>query len=178
MSNSTSLPHSPYSPHSDSLAGLWVIATPIGNLRDITLRALDVLSSVKWLAAEDTRRSRQLLEHYNLSGPRLLSLHEHNEVRRIPRLLRLLESGEGVGLVCDAGTPLLSDPGARLVASAHDKGVRVVAVPGPSSITAALAIAGFEADPFDFEGFLPAKQGARRKVLAEVAERGRTCVFF
>lgn len=156
---------------------LWVMATPIGNLRDVTLRALDVLGSVEWLAAEDTRRSRQLLEHYSLRA-RTISLHEYNEAQRIPRLLRLLDSGYGVALVSDAGTPLLSDPGCRLVAAAHEHGIRVVPIPGPSSLTAALSSAGISADRFVFEGFLPAKATARRKLFDSLVQQEMPTVFF
>lgn len=162
---------------SESLGVLWVVATPIGNLRDITLRALDVLGSVDWLAAEDTRRSKHLLSHYSLKV-RTISLHEHNEARRLPRLLRLLESGYDIGLISDAGTPLLSDPGGRLVAAAQDMGARVIPVPGPSSVTAALAVAGFAIDGFVFEGFLPAKRAARRRVIDDLVERRRPSVMF
>ncbi|MCG5548141.1 16S rRNA (cytidine(1402)-2'-O)-methyltransferase [Halorhodospira halochloris] len=156
---------------------LSVIATPIGNMRDITLRALDTLACVDWVAAEDTRRSRYLLDYYNLNA-RTISLHEHNEASRIPRLLRLLASGYSVGLVSDAGTPLISDPGARLVAAAHANEVRVVTVPGASSVTAALAVAGFDVDGFEFAGFLPAKSSARRKAVEELAIRRKPTIYF
>ncbi|MBK1734107.1 16S rRNA (cytidine(1402)-2'-O)-methyltransferase [Halorhodospira abdelmalekii] len=157
---------------------LSVVATPIGNLRDITLRALDVLAAVEWVAAEDTRHSRRLLDHYGLRA-RTVSLHEHNEAARIPRLLRLLQAGQAVALVSDAGTPLLSDPGGRLVAAAHEAGFAVVPIPGPSSLTAALSVAGLaSAERFVFEGFLPAQRTARRRRLAALASEQRAVVLF
>ncbi|WP_207160984.1 16S rRNA (cytidine(1402)-2'-O)-methyltransferase [Halorhodospira halophila] len=156
---------------------MWVVATPIGNLGDLSRRAAEILRHVEWVAAEDTRRTGRLLEQYGLRA-RLLSLHEHNEASRIPRLLRLLAAGRDVALVSDAGTPLLSDPGARLVAAAADAGERVSPVPGPCSVTAALSVAGFGADRFVFDGFLPARDTARRSRLEALAEEPRTVAFF
>ena len=140
---------------------LFVVATPIGNLEDITLRALRVLREVALVAAEDTRRTANLLRHYGIAT-RLLSLHEHNEHARIARLLPRLAAGESVALVSDAGTPGISDPGARLVRAARDAGVRVEPVPGPSAVTAALSAAGLEFDRFGFGGFPPVKSNARK----------------
>ncbi|MFC1688974.1 16S rRNA (cytidine(1402)-2'-O)-methyltransferase [Pseudomonadota bacterium] len=158
-------------------ARLYVVATPIGNLEDITLRALNVLASVDVIAAEDTRRTRILMTRHNLDKP-LLSLQEHNEEQKAPRLVERMQSGESIALVSDAGTPLLSDPGYRLVSLAADAGIEVVSVPGPSSITAALSISGLPTDRFTFEGFLPARHSARVKTLERLRTETRTLVFF
>jgi 16S rRNA (cytidine1402-2'-O)-methyltransferase len=156
---------------------LYVVATPIGNLLDITRRALDVLQSVSLVAAEDTRHSRNLLAYYGISTP-MLALHEHNERTVTSGLLRKLVAGEDVALVSDAGTPLISDPGFYLVRSVHKAGHRVVPVPGPSALTAALSVAGLPTDHFIFEGFLPAKQVARRQRLQELQDATATLVFY
>lgn len=158
-------------------ARLYVVATPIGNLEDITLRALDVLSAVDVIAAEDTRRTRILMARYGLDNP-LLSLQEHNEEQKAPRLVERLQKGDSIALVSDAGTPLLSDPGYRLVALAVAAGVEVVTIPGPSSITAALSISGLPTDRFCFEGFLPPRHSARLKSLERLRDEPRTLVFF
>lgn len=147
---------------------LYVVATPIGNLDDITRRAATVLGAVDAIAAEDTRRTGQLLAHLGLRRP-LVSLHEHNEEARATSLLARLRGGETLALVSDAGTPLVSDPGYRLVRACRAAGVPVLAVPGPSSITAALSVAGLPTDRFLYEGFLPARPAARRRRLAELA---------
>lgn len=156
---------------------LFVVATPIGNLDDITLRALRVLSEVDLVAAEDTRHSRGLLSHHGLQRP-LTALHEHNEEQQSQRLLERLRRGESVALIADAGTPLLSDPGYRLVALAAAAGIEVVAVPGPSALTAALSISGLPTDRFAFEGFLPARRSARVQALAQLRQEPRTVVLF
>ncbi|MFP4146889.1 MAG: 16S rRNA (cytidine(1402)-2'-O)-methyltransferase [Halorhodospira sp.] len=143
----------------------------------MTRRGIEVLQSVAWVAAEDTRRTGFLLEHYGARA-RLLSVHEHNEASRVPRLLRILAEGRDVALVSDAGTPLLSDPGARLVRAAVEAGVAVAPVPGASSVVAALSVAGFHAERFVFEGFLPARESARRARLQELVREGRPVVFF
>jgi len=158
-------------------ARLYVVATPIGNLEDITLRALDVLGSADVIAAEDTRRTRILMSRHGLDRP-LVTLQEHNEEQRAPKLVERLLRGESVALVSDAGTPLLSDPGYRLVRLAADAGVEVVAVPGPSAVTAALSISGLATDRFTFEGFLPARRVARLKRLTGMRNEPRTMVFF
>ncbi len=158
-------------------ARLYVVATPIGNLEDITLRALEILAAVDVIAAEDTRRTRVLMSRYSLSQP-LLTLQEHNEEQKAPQLVKRLCGGESVALVSDAGTPLLSDPGFRLVRLAAEAGIDVVSVPGPSSITAALSISGLPTDRFTFEGFLPARQAARVKRLGTLKTEPRTMVFF
>lgn len=158
-------------------AALYVVATPIGNLEDITYRAVRLLAEADLIVAEDTRRSRILLEHYDIRQP-MISLHEHNEQERIPELLNRLSSGESMALISDAGTPLISDPGYRLVREAASAGVPVIPVPGPSSVTAALCVAGLPTDRFAFEGFLPARPGNRRKQLVGLAREPRTLVFF
>jgi 16S rRNA (cytidine1402-2'-O)-methyltransferase len=156
---------------------LYVVGTPIGNLDDITLRALQVLREADHIAAEDTRHSRILLQRHGVDRP-LLALHEHNEERQAPALVERLRQGESIALISDAGTPLLSDPGFRLVRLAAEAGIEVVAVPGPSALTAALSIAGLPTDRFLFEGFLPAKAAARRKTLSGLGAETRTMVFF
>lgn len=156
---------------------LYVVATPIGNLADIGARAVDVLRSVSLIAAEDTRHSRPLLQHFGISTP-LMSLHEHNEDRRVPELLSRLRQGETVALISDAGTPLLSDPGFVLVRAAREGGIAVSPVPGPSAITAALSAAGLPTDSFLFAGFLPPRGKARRERLRELKEAGCTAVVF
>ena len=157
---------------------LYVVATPIGHLGDISVRASQVLHDVDVIAAEDTRHTRGLLNHLGVSTPRLLSLHEHNETRQLPGLVRLLQSGGSVALVSDAGTPLISDPGYRLVSKAGELDIPVVAVPGPSAVTAALSISGLPTDRFVFEGFLPARAQARRTRLQSLSSESRTLVFF
>ena len=156
---------------------LQVVATPIGNLADLGERAREALAEADLIAAEDTRHTGALLKAMGLATP-LLSLHEHNESRRVPALLARLAQGEHVALVSDAGTPLLSDPGYELVRAAVAAGHEVSAVPGPSAITAALAIAGLPTDRFCFEGFLPARPRERRAALEALAHERRTLVFF
>lgn len=156
---------------------LWVVATPIGNLEDISDRARSVLATVAVVAAEDTRVSSRLLGD-RVERAEMVSLHEHNEARVVERLVERLQSGTDIALVSDAGTPLISDPGYRLVAAAHDAGVPVRTVPGPCAATAALSIAGLATDRFWFEGFLPAKPGARRKRLGELGGQTATLVFY
>jgi len=159
------------------LGRLAVISTPIGNLGDLSPRARDELAAAELVAAEDTRRTGQLLTTLGLSRP-LVSLHEHNERERIDELLEKLRAGARIALVSDAGTPLLSDPGFELVRRVSQEGMSVVAVPGPSAITAALSIAGLPTERFSFEGFLPARLGERRARVAELAPETRTLVFF
>ncbi len=156
---------------------LAVISTPIGNLGDLSPRARDELAAAELVAAEDTRRTGQLLTTLGLSRP-LVSLHEHNETERIDELLGKLRAGAQIALVSDAGTPLLSDPGFELVRRVAQEGMTVVAVPGPSAITAALSIAGLPTERFSFEGFLPARLAERRTRLAQLATETRTQVFF
>lgn len=155
---------------------LFVVATPIGNLGDMSRRAIEVLGSVSVLAAEDTRHTGNLLSHFGIKA-KLISLHEHNEEERVPMFVERMLQGENVALVSDAGTPLVSDPGFRLVTASHQAGVRVAAVPGPSSITAALSVAGLPTDRFCFEGFLPSRPGPRQRALEALAAEPRTLVF-
>jgi len=156
---------------------LYVVATPIGNLEDITLRALTVLAEADLIAAEDTRHTRHLLARHGIDRA-LVAVHEHNEERQAARLVERLRQGANIALVSDAGTPLLSDPGFRVVRMAAESGIEVVAVPGPSAVTAALSVSGLPTDRFVFEGFLPARSAARRKRLAELRSEPRTLVFF
>jgi 16S rRNA (cytidine1402-2'-O)-methyltransferase len=156
---------------------LAVISTPIGNLGDLSPRAREELAAAELVAAEDTRRTGQLLTTLGLSRP-LVSLHEHNESERIGELLEKLRAGAHIALVSDAGTPLLSDPGFELVRRVAQEGITIVAVPGPSAITAALSIAGLPTERFSFEGFLPARLAERRARLGELAGESRTLVFF
>lgn len=156
---------------------LYVVATPIGNLGDLTPRALEVLRSVAAICAEDTRRSGQLLAHFGVSTP-LVALHEHNEDALAQRVVDRLLAGESLALVSDAGTPLVSDPGFRLVRAARAAGVRVSPLPGACAAIAALSVAGLPSDRFAFEGFLPAKASARRDQLQRLAGEARTLVFY
>ncbi len=161
-----------------SAAGvLYVVATPIGNLGDLSPRALDTLRSVAAICAEDTRHTRQLLSHYGIEQS-LIALHEHNEADIADRIVARLQAGESLALVSDAGTPLVSDPGFRLVAAARAASIKVSPIPGPSALIAALSVAGLPSDRFAFEGFLPAKAGARRERLAELASESRTQIFY
>ncbi|MEX0872832.1 MAG: 16S rRNA (cytidine(1402)-2'-O)-methyltransferase [Aquisalimonadaceae bacterium] len=160
----------------EPMGQLFIVATPIGNLGDISRRALEVLGSVAVIAAEDTRHSGSLLGHFGIRA-RMISLHEHNERARVPALVDRMLTGDNVALISDAGTPLVSDPGYRLVVAAHQAGLRVVPVPGPSSITAALSVAGLPTDRFCFEGFLPSRHGARARALEKLATEPRTLVF-
>ena len=165
-------------PSSHHPAGkLYVVGTPIGNLEDITLRALNTLKASDVIACEDTRRTQKLLNHYNIRT-RTVSYHEHNEMMRAPELVLEMEQGSNVSLVSDAGTPVLSDPGFRLVHLAIRHKISVVPVPGPSAMVAALAVAGLPMNEFIFTGFFPAKKSARRKTLAALAGFEKTIVFY
>ncbi len=156
---------------------LYVVATPIGNLGDLSTRARDTLAAVAVVAAEDTRHTAQLLRGVGLDT-RLTSLHEHNEQGRVATILAMLAAGDSVALVSDAGTPLVADPGYALVSAAQAAGYRVVPVPGPCAAVAALSVAGLATDRFCFEGFLPAKRAARRARLESLAGEERTLVFY
>jgi 16S rRNA (cytidine1402-2'-O)-methyltransferase len=158
-------------------AGLYIVATPIGNLRDITLRALEILAAADLAACEDTRVTRKLFDHYGLSAP-LTPYHDHNAAAARPKILERLAAGAAVALVSDAGTPLISDPGYRLVREAVAAGHAVTAAPGASSAVMALTVAGLPTDRFFFEGFLPAKEAARRTRIAELARIPATLVLF
>jgi 16S rRNA (cytidine1402-2'-O)-methyltransferase len=156
---------------------LYVVATPIGNLEDVTLRALRVLGEAELVLAEDTRRTRTLLTHHGV-GTRPRSLHAHNEARRSREVLEALASGRSVALVSDAGTPLVSDPGERLVAAVIEAGHPVVPVPGPSAVLSALVASGLPAAPFLFLGFLPRRRGEQEALLARIRDRAETIVLF
>ena len=156
---------------------LYVVSTPIGNLDDITVRALNTLKAVGLVAAEDTRRTGLLLQHFGISTP-TTSLHEHNESDKLPTLLRKLTEGLDIALVSDAGTPLVADPGQRLVAAAIEARIPVVPIPGPSAVLAALAASGYASDEFVFAGFAPSRSKDRKEWLARLATEPRAVVFF
>jgi 16S rRNA (cytidine1402-2'-O)-methyltransferase len=156
---------------------LYVVATPIGNLEDITLRALRVLKEVDCIAAEDTRHSRKLLAHYGIATA-LTSYHDHVEHTKAPRLIERLKAGEDIALISDAGTPGIADPGYRLVRAAIDAGLRVVPIPGPSVVISGLSVAGLPTDRFVFEGFVPPKPAARRAYFERLRNEERTLVCF
>ena len=156
---------------------LYLVATPIGNLEDITLRALRVLGEVDLIACEDTRHTRKLLAHFEISKP-TTSYHEHNERARTEELISKLESGMNIALVSDAGTPLVSDPGYPLVRQAIERDIKVIPIPGPVALVAALAVSGLPTGEFTFAGFLPSKKAARRARLRELADRTSTLIFY
>ncbi|HEX8280014.1 MAG TPA: 16S rRNA (cytidine(1402)-2'-O)-methyltransferase, partial [Chthoniobacterales bacterium] len=156
---------------------LYVVGTPIGNLNDITLRALEVLKSVDLIAAEDTRHSGNLLRHFEIRKP-LVSFHEHNEAMRTAELSERLAAGENIALITDAGMPGVSDPGARLIRACIERGLPYTILPGASAILIALVGSGFPLDQFCYRGFLPPKSGGRERELRAAAERDETTVFF
>ena len=156
---------------------LFVVATPIGNLDDATFRSIETLKSVDAIAAEDTRRTRKLLSHFGIRTP-LMAYHDHNEERASREMAYRIEGGDSVALVSDAGTPLVADPGYRLVRECADRGIDIVAVPGASSAVAALSVAGLPPQPFHFAGYLPRKRGPRKRRLAELDLLGCTVVLF
>jgi len=160
-----------------SEAVLYVVATPIGNLADMTARAIEVLQTVSLIAAEDTRHSARLMAHFNIKTP-MISVHDHNERQRIERIIERLAAGESIALISDAGTPLISDPGFVLVRAVREAQFRVVPVPGCSALVTALCAAGLPSDRFVFEGFLPAKSLARRQRLNALADEDRTLIFY
>src|SRR5438874_7885732 len=151
---------------------LYVVATPIGNLEDVTLRALRILREASVIAAEDTRRTARLLQHYSIST-RTTSLHEHNERDKTPQLIERLQAGDSIALVSDAGTPLISDPGQTLVAAARTAGIRVERIPGPSAVTAALSTSGLDAREFVFLGFPPTRSKDRKAWFANLRDQPR-----
>ncbi len=157
---------------------LYVVATPIGNLEDITLRAIRVLKEVDLIVCEDTRRTRKLLSHLKIEGKRLIPYHEHNEREQTGRVLSLLKEGQSVALVSDAGTPCISDPGFRLVRGAREEGIPVVPIPGASAVIAALSASGFPTDKFFFGGFLPRKEKALKEELLEAFGRPYTSIYY
>jgi 16S rRNA (cytidine1402-2'-O)-methyltransferase len=156
---------------------LWVVATPIGHRDDLSARAIETLRAVAVIAAEDTRHSRPLLVHHNIDTP-LIALHEHNERDAVDAVVRRMQGGDAVALISDAGTPLISDPGFRLVRAARAAGIRCIPVPGACAAIAALSVAGLPSDRFVFEGFLPPKAAARRSRLQELASDARTLIFY
>ena len=156
---------------------LYVVATPIGNLGDMVPRALQVLQQADWVAAEDTRHSGRLLAHFAIETP-MIPYHDHSDERQMGRLLEKLGAGQSVALISDAGTPLISDPGYRLVREARRLGVTIVPVPGPCAAVVALSAAGLPSDRFTFEGFLPARQQPRRSALEALAKESRTLIFY
>ena len=158
-------------------AMLTVVPTPIGNLADITLRALEVLKGADWIACEDTRHTKRLLDHYEISG-RLMAIHDHNEEKQIPEVISKLENGETLALVSDAGMPLVSDPGYRIVRAVRAAGLPVTVLPGASAPVTALVASGLPPYPHRFGGFLPVKKGKRGKELAGALEREETAIFF
>jgi len=160
------------------LAGnLYIVATPIGNLGDISERAVEILKQVDLIAAEDTRHSKTLLDRFAIST-KVRAYHEHNEDQLTSKLIEQLIGGESIALISDAGTPLINDPGYKLVAAAHDNGIQVVPIPGPSAIITALSASGLPTNKFIFEGYLPAKSEARKKCLLELMSESRTLIFY
>ncbi len=160
-----------------SPGNLYIVATPIGNLADITARALEALSEVDVIAAEDTRHSRRLLAHFGIRTP-LIAHHQHNQSKSAGALVQRLTAGESIALICDAGTPLISDPGAHLVKAARGNGIRVIPIPGASALSSALSVCGLELRRFHFEGFLPARQAERIRRLKELKDLDSGLVFF
>lgn len=158
-------------------AQLFVVATPIGHLDDMTFRAIDVLKSVSLIAAEDTRQSAQLLKHFNINTP-LTACHDHNESNKINQLIQKLKAGENLALISDAGTPLISDPGFKLVRAAQEHGIRVIPVPGACAAIAALSAVGLPSDRFSFEGFLPSKSSQRIAQLEKLKDETQTLIFY
>ena len=158
-------------------ACLYIVATPIGNLGDMTLRAIDTLHNADVIAAEDTRHSAKLLAHFNIRTP-MVSHHDHSAPGEIERLLQRLRGGDSIALICDAGTPMISDPGYRLIAACQAERLPVVPIPGPSSMTAAISAAGLPSNRFHFEGFLPAKSGQRSQRLKSLRTHEATLIFF
>lgn len=161
----------------DHTGMLYIVGTPIGNLEDLTFRALRILKEVDVVAAEDTRHSQHLLTHYGVSTP-LTSYHDFNKEEKTPVLLRRLQEGQRVALICDAGTPVISDPGYYLITRALEAQIPVVPIPGPSAILTALSGSGLPSDTFIFQGFLPRKHGARRRFLEGFQDEPRTLIFF
>lgn len=167
----------PFYPNKLMPAVLYIVATPIGNLEDMTFRAVRILREVELIACEDTRHTRKLLAHYNIPTP-AISYHDHNEASRTEALMSRLREGRSIALVSDAGTPLISDPGYRLVSAAAAEGFSIIPVPGPSAVITALSASGLPTDAFRFCGFLPAKAGQRRSVIEALATETVTLIFY
>ncbi|NVJ67915.1 MAG: 16S rRNA (cytidine(1402)-2'-O)-methyltransferase [Gammaproteobacteria bacterium] len=165
-----------HSPATDS-GCLFVVATPIGNIEDISVRAIETLKAVSLIAAEDTRHSLRLCQHYGISTP-MISLHEHNEVARVEQIAQKLAQGDSIALISDAGTPLISDPGFKLVRELRAQGYKISPIPGPSALITALSVAGIATDSFSFFGFLPAKSSSRVQKHQELVNRVETLVFY
>ena len=161
----------------NEIASLYIVATPIGNLSDMSQRAIETLQSVDLIAAEDTRHSGILLQHFAIKT-KSISLHDHNEQQRSELLLEKLQQGESIALISDAGTPLISDPGYKLASLVRQHNIPVVPIPGSCAVIAALSASGLPSDRFTFEGFLPSKQGARRSVLEDLVDESRTLIFY
>lgn len=164
--------------HDNLPAALYLVATPLGNLEDLTFRALRVLKSARWIAAEDTRVARKLLESQGISGAEIISLHEHSGPKKVEEVVAKLKNGESVAYFTDAGSPGISDPGSQLVAAAAAEGVAVVPVPGPSAPVALLSVAGFSATAFAFHGFFPRENGDRERLVSAWKSAGGVHVFF
>lgn len=156
---------------------LYIVPTPIGNLADISARAIEILSIVDLIAAEDTRHSSQLLQHYSIKT-KTISLHDHNEAQRTQTLIEKLKQGISIALVSDAGTPLISDPGYTFVNACRQEGINVIALPGPCALITALSASGLPTDKFTFQGFLPVKQKAKQEALLECEKLAMTCIFY
>jgi len=156
---------------------LFVVATPIGNLKDITLRALEVLKEVDFIIAEDTRKAKGLLSHYDIRKP-VISLHRHSPKSRVEQIIRKIEKGENAALISEAGTPAISDPGEELIRCCGERNIKTIPIPGPSAITTALSVSGMPAQTFSFFSFLPRRKSKRRKFLKEIKGYPHTLVFF
>lgn len=162
---------------SAQLGTLYIVATPIGNIEDISARAIRTLKEVDLICAEDTRHSQRLMQHYQIDTP-MMSLHEHNEVGRIEQVSALLKQAKNIALISDAGTPLISDPGFKLVRDIRKQGFRISPIPGASAIITALSVAGLATDSFSFWGFLPAKSSGRKQVFSDLSQHRETLVFY
>ena len=170
--------HGRYFSTNDIKVGIYFIATPIGNMSDISERALQILRGVDVICAEDTRHSLQLLRHFKIPPKRLVSHHEHNYKEKVPQILSLLKDHKSIAVITDAGTPGISDPGVQLATACHDEGISPVPIPGPSAVIAALSISGFDAVPFTFFGFIPPKSKPRRLLLDKIATTYHTIVLY
>ena len=162
---------------SSQFGTLYVVATPIGNIEDLSLRAIQTLKEVDLICAEDTRHSQRLMQHYQIDT-KMMSLHEHNEAMRVEQIVEQLGQGQSIALISDAGTPLISDPGFKLVRALRQQGINISPVPGPSAIISALSVAGLPTDSFSFWGFLPSKSSSRKQVFEKLIKHSETLVFY